>query len=84
MQGPFTRELNVAVMRQFHIAYMVTGMAARRAAFAEKRRPPPSGCTADRAAPPEEQGETAETILQRCRGFWKITLVGMGSGTPAA
>lgn len=70
MQGPFTLELNVALIHQFSIAAMVTKDGGTAGGFAEKseaaaqcgiqlivlRRP-------DEAA----QGETAETILQRCK-----------------
>ena len=64
MQGPFTRELNVAVMRQFHIAYMVT----KDGGFAEKAQAAAQcGVQLIVLRRPEEQGETAETILQRCR-----------------
>ena len=68
MQGPFTLELNLALMQQFHIRYLVTkdggslgflGKAARAAAQ--------SGAALVVLRRPEECGETAEEILQRCR-----------------
>ena len=68
MQGPFTRELNVAVMRQFHIAYMVTKDGGAAGGFAEKAQAAAQcGVQLIVLRRPEEQGETAETILQRCR-----------------
>ena len=68
MQGPFTCELNVAVMRQFHIAYMVTKDGGAAGGCAEKAQAA-SQCGVQLIVlrRPEEQGETAETILQRCR-----------------
>ena len=68
MQGPFTRELNVAVMRQFHIDYMVTKDGGAAGGFAEKAQATAQcGVQMIVLRRPEEQGETAETILQRCR-----------------
>ena len=68
MQGPFTRELNVAVMHQFHIAYMVTKDGGAAGGFAEKAQAAAQcGVQLIVLRRPEEQGETAETILQRCR-----------------
>lgn len=68
MQGPFTRELNVAVMHQFHIAYMVTKDGGAAGGFAEKAQAAAQcGVQLIVLCRPEEQGETAETILQRCR-----------------
>ena len=68
MQGPFTRELNVAVMHQFYIAYMVTKDGGAAGGFAEKAQAAAQcGVQLIVLRRPEEQGETAETILQRCR-----------------
>ena len=68
MQGPFTRELNVAAMHQFHIAYMVTKDGGAAGGFAEKAQAAAQcGVQLIVLRRPEEQGETAETILQRCR-----------------
>ncbi len=68
MQGPFTGELNTAVMRQFHIAYMVTKDGGAAGGFTEKAAAA-AQCDVQMIVlrRPEEQGETAETILQRCR-----------------
>ena len=60
MQGPFTRELNVAVMR--------TKDGGAAGGFAEKAQAAAQcGVQLIVLRRPEEQGETAETILQRCR-----------------
>ena len=68
MQGPFTCELNAAVMRQFHIDYMVTKDGGAAGGFAEKAQAAAQcGVQLIVLRRPEEQGETAETILQRCR-----------------
>ena len=68
MQGPFTGELNVAVMRQFHIDYMVTKDGGAAGGFAEKAQAAAQcGVQLIVLRRPEEQGETAEIILQRCR-----------------
>lgn len=68
MQGPFTLELNLALMQQFHIRYLVTKDGGSAGGFARKSPGcrPKRGC-AGCTAPPEECGETAEEILQRCR-----------------
>ena len=68
MQGPFTSELNAAVMRQFYIDYMVTKDGGAAGGFAEKAQAAAQcGVQLIVLRRPEEQGETAETILQRCR-----------------
>ena len=68
MQGPFTLDLNVAVMRQFRIAAMVTKDGGATGGFSEKAEAAARcGVQLIVLRRPEEQGETAETILQRCR-----------------
>lgn len=62
MQGPFTLELNLALMQQFHIRYLVTKDGAARAALPKKPRLPPKAglrwlcCAARRnaARPPKK------------------------------
>ena len=68
MQGPFTSGLNVALMRQFEIDYLVTKDGGAQGGFAEKAEAA-AQCGAQLIVlrRPDEQGETAETILQRCR-----------------
>lgn len=68
MQGPFTLELNVALLRQFAIAAMVTKDGGAAGGFAEKAEAAAQcGVQLIVLRRPEEQGENAETILQRCR-----------------
>ena len=68
MQGPFTRELNVAVMRQFHIAYMVTKDGGAAGGFAEKVQAAQStGAQLVVLRRPPEQGQTAQEILNLCK-----------------
>lgn len=68
MQGPFTLGLNVALMRQFEIDYLVTKDGGAQGGFAEKAEAA-AQCGAQLIVlrRPDEQGETAETIFQRCR-----------------
>ena len=68
MQGPFTLGLNAALMRQFKIDYLVTKDGGAQGGFAEKAEAA-AQCGAQLIVlrRPDEQGETAETILQRCR-----------------
>ena len=68
MQGPFTQELNAALLRQFRISYMVTKDGGVAGGFAEKAEAAAQcGVQLIVLRRPEEQGENAETILQRCR-----------------
>lgn len=90
MQGPFSRELNVALMRQYNIRYLVTKESGKNGGFPEK-------LAAAREAgaklvvvgrPLREEGYT----LSRCRRFLterlgisprrRISLVGIGPGSP--
>ena len=67
MQGPFTLELNLALMQQFHIRYLVTKDGGSAGGFAEKAQAAAqSEATLVVLRRPEECGETAEEILQRC------------------
>ena len=68
MQGPFTLGLNVALMQQFEIDYLVTKDGGAQGGFAEKAEAA-AQCGAQLIVlrRPDEQGETAKTILQRCR-----------------
>ena len=68
MQGPFSREVNLALIRQFSIRYLVTKDAGEAGGFAEK-----AAAAADGGAvlivlrPPEDRGEDYDTILNHCR-----------------
>ena len=68
MQGPFTLELNLALMQQFHIRYLVTKDGGSAGGFAEKAQAAAqSGAVLVVLRRPEDCGETAEEILHRCR-----------------
>ncbi len=68
MQGPFTLELNTALMHQFQIEYIVTKDGGAAGGFAEKAEAAAQcGVQLIVLRRPDEAGETAETILQRCR-----------------
>ena len=68
MQGPFTEELNIALFRQFRIAFLVTKDGGAAGGFAEKARAAEQcGVQLIVLRRPMEQGECVEAILQRCR-----------------
>ncbi len=68
MQGPFTKELNAALLHQFHIDYMVTKDGGAAGGFAEKvEAAARCGVQLIVLRRPDDEGETADTILQRCR-----------------
>ncbi len=70
MQGPFSTELNVALLRQFRIRYLVTKDGGPQGGFAEKaeaaRR---TGTVLVVIRRPADSGETEEEILQFCKGL---------------
>ena len=86
MQGPFTKELNAALLHQFHIDYMVTKDGGAAGGFAEKAEAAARcGVQLIVLRRPDDEGETADTIFTAMQGdFMKITLVGMGSGAPGS
>ena len=68
MQGPFTKELNAALLHQFHIDYMVTKDGGAAGGFAEKAEAAAwCGVQLIVLRRPDDEGETDDTILQRCR-----------------
>ena len=68
MQGPFTKELNAALLHQFHIDYMVTKDGGAAGGFAEKAEAAARcGVQLIVLRRPDDEGETTDTILQRCR-----------------
>lgn len=68
MQGPFSYELNVALMQQFHIQFMVTKDGGAAGGFAEKVQAAQAcGVQLVVIRRPAERGETAEEILHRCK-----------------
>ncbi len=70
MQGPFRRELNLALIRQFSIRYLVTKDGGEAGGFGEK-----AAAAADGGAvlvvlrPPVDSGEDYDAILNYCRGL---------------
>lgn len=68
MQGPFSYAMNAALLQQFHIQFMVTKDGGAAGGFAEKvQAAQASGVQLVVIRRPEEQGETAEEILCRCK-----------------
>ena len=68
MQGPFTLELNVALLRQFAIAAMVTKDGGAAGGFDEKAAAASAaGAQLVVIRRPPEQGETASEVLKRCK-----------------
>ena len=68
MQGPFTKELNAALLHQFHIDYMVTKDGGAAGGFAEKAEAAARcGVQLIVLRRPDDAGEATDTILQRCR-----------------
>ena len=67
MQGPFSQELNEALIRQFHIAYLVTKDGGGAGGFPEKvRAAKNTGIELVLIRRPEEAGESFEEILTAC------------------
>lgn len=72
MQGPFSQELNEALIRQFHIAALVTKDGGKAGGFPEKalaaRR---TGVKLILIRRPDEAGETFEEIVKSCEELMK-------------
>ena len=67
MQGPFSAELNEALIRQFHIAYLVTKDGGKAGGFQEKvQAAENTGAELVFIRRPEETGETFEKIAAAC------------------
>lgn len=65
MQGPFTEELNAALLRQYHIAWVVTKDGGAAGGFPEKARAAEHcGAKLIVLRRPEETGETMEEIMR--------------------
>ncbi|MBQ9647788.1 MAG: precorrin-6A reductase [Oscillospiraceae bacterium] len=65
MQGPFTEELNAALLRQLDAKYLVTKDGGAAGGFPEKARAAKKcGATLVVLRRPEETGETMETLLR--------------------
>lgn len=68
LQGPFSQELNEALIRQHHIAWLVTKDGGPAGGFEEKAlaaRAAGAGLVLIRR--PQEKGLDYESVLQRCR-----------------
>ena len=89
MQGPFSLEMNRALIRQFDIKYLVTKESGRTGGFLEKiKAAEAEGITACVIGNPEKQN-SGDTFTQVCRKISKITgktiknqiaLIGTGMG----
>lgn len=72
MQGPFSAELNEALIRQFHIAYLVTKDGGKAGGFQEKvQAAENTGIELVLIRRPEETGETFEEIAAACEEMMK-------------
>lgn len=72
MQGPFSTELNEALIRQFHIAYLVTKDGGKAGGFQEKvQAAENTGIELVLIRRPEETGETFEEIAAACEEMMK-------------
>ena len=92
MQGPFSRELNAAMLRSIGAAYLVTKASGSAGGFEEK-----IAAAAETGAvpviigrPPQREGlSAAETVELLCRRFGfsakpEVAVVGLGPGSRAA
>lgn len=70
MQGPFSRELNAALMHQYKIAYVVTKDGGAAGGFPEKAEAArETGATLLVLRRPEESGAGFEEILRECEAM---------------
>ena len=67
MQGPFSTEMNIATIRQYHIRYLVTKDGGIPGGYPEKREAAEkTGVTLLVLQRPEESGENFETVCKKC------------------
>ena len=67
MQGPFSQELNEALIRQYHIAWVVTKDGGAAGGFPEKARAAETtGAELIVLCRPEDQGEDLASIVKLC------------------
>lgn len=72
MQGPFTQELNEALLRQFDIAYLVTKDGGTAGGFPEKARAAKAcGAKLIVIRRPQETGRTFEEVAALCEEWLK-------------
>lgn len=68
LQGPFTQEMNEAMIRQYHIRFLVTKDGGRAGGFGEKAAAAAAaGARLVLLRRPEEDGLDYDTVLARCR-----------------
>lgn len=101
MQGPFSEELNIAMLHQFDCKYLVTKETGKAGGFEEKlHAAKAAGATLVLVGrPPEQKGYSYDEVLEMLRIRFhlaaasvlevqptqakrKVTLVGIGIGTP--
>ena len=73
LQGPFSRELNEAIIGQYGIYWLVTKDGGAAGGFAEKvEAAENTGARLVVIARPEETGQDFETVLRECEDLlWK-------------
>ena len=72
MQGPFSRELNEALIRQFHIAFLVTKDGGKAGGFQEKvQAAENTGAELVLIRRPEETGESFDEVVKSCEEMMK-------------
>jgi len=86
MQGPFSMELNAAMMKEIHASVLVTKETSRAGGFPEKVRAAiAAGAAIVVIRRPKESGCSMEELLKRLgvkqRQPRRITLAGMGMGS---
>ena len=101
MQGPFSEEMNIAMLHQFDCKYLVTKETGKAGGFEEKlHAAKAAGATLVLVGrPPEQKGYSYDEVLEMMRIRFhlaaasvlevqptqakrKVTLVGIGIGTP--
>lgn len=94
MQGPFSEELNTAMLKQFDCRYLVTKETGKAGGFEEKiRAAQKAGAKVILVGRPEEQkGDSYDGVLGRLKERLHlpkeavrrtVTLIGIGMGTPS-
>ena len=91
MQGPFSKELNQAILQQYQCKYMVTKISGAAGGYEEKIEAALAcGCTPVLVGRPAEEMQGALTYFQcrqkvceilGCRTRRRISLVGIGMGS---
>ncbi len=66
--GPFTKELNLALIRQYHIRYLVTKESGKEGGFSEKAAAAKeAGCILIVIKRPKEKGDSLKEILYKLK-----------------